>query len=49
MNVLQQLVNTNFKDAVMTNNLTKLQMAQVALTQRINSVFSTQLNKYITQ
>lgn len=49
LEVLHNMVQTNFRDAMITNNLGKLQMAQVALTQRLNNVFSQQLNKFITQ
>jgi hypothetical protein len=49
LSVLEKLVDTNFKDAMMVNNLAKLQMAQIGLTQKVNSVFSQQLNKFITQ
>mmetsp|Transcript_16096 Transcript_16096/g.27188 ORF Transcript_16096/g.27188 Transcript_16096/m.27188 type:complete len:338 (-) Transcript_16096:581-1594(-) len=47
--VLEQMVLQNFSDAVMTNNLSKLQSAQITLTQRINNIFSQQLNNYILQ
>lgn len=40
MATLEEMVKTNFNDAVMTNSLAKLQMAQIHLTEKINSVFS---------
>ena len=47
MQVLEQMVKTNFKDAVMASSLAKLQMAQIHLTEKINTVFSQSLNQYI--
>lgn len=41
------MIATNYKDAVMTNNLAKLQMAQINLTEKINNLFSQSLNQYI--
>lgn len=38
--LLEQMVQMNFKDAVMTNSLAKLQMAQIGLTEKINNLFS---------
>jgi hypothetical protein len=49
MVLLEQLVHTNFQDAMISNNLIKLQMAQIKLTEKINNVFSQSLNKYLTQ
>jgi len=40
MLLLEKMVLTNYKDAVMTNNLAKLQMAQIGLTEKINNLFS---------
>jgi len=45
--ILEQMVVTNYKDAVMTNNLAKLQMAQINLSEKINNLFSQSLNQYI--
>ena len=47
MVLLEEMVKTNFKDAMMTNNLSKLQLAQINLTERINAIFSQSLNKSI--
>jgi hypothetical protein len=47
MLLLEQLIRTNFQDAMLTNSLTKLQMGQVHLTEKINSIFSKSLNRYI--
>ena len=47
MLLLEKMVLTNYKDAVMTNNLAKLQMAQIGLTEKINNLFSQSLNQYI--
>lgn len=47
MLLLEQLIKTNFQDAMLTNSLTKLQMSQVHLTEKINSIFSKSLNRYI--
>ena len=47
MVILEQMIATNYKDAVMTNNLAKLQMAQINLTEKINNLFSQSLNQYI--
>ena len=47
MVLLEEMVKTNFKDAMMTNNLSKLQLAQIHLTEKINSIFSQSLNNYI--
>jgi len=41
------MVVTNYKDAMMTNNLAKLQMAQINLSEKINNLFSQSLNQYI--
>lgn len=40
MGLLEEMVNSNFKNAMMTNNLAKLQMAQIHLAEKINSIFS---------
>jgi hypothetical protein len=45
--ILEQMIATNYKDAVMTNNLAKLQMAQIKLTEKINDLFAQSLNQYI--
>lgn len=47
MAILEQMVVTNYKDAMMTNNLAKLQMAQINLSEKINNLFSQSLNRYI--
>ena len=47
MSILTQMVQTNYKDAHTTNNLAKLQMAQINLTEKINNLFSQSLNQYI--
>ena len=47
MQLLEQLIKQNFEDAMLTNSLTKLQMSQVNLTEKINSIFSKSLNRYI--
>lgn len=47
MQILEQLVRTNFTDAMMNNSLQKLQMSQINLTQKINGIFSQSLNNYI--
>ena len=47
MKLLEQLIKTNFQDAMLTNSLTKLQMGQITLTEKINSIFSKSLNRYI--
>lgn len=47
MMILEQMIATNYKDAVMTNNLAKLQMAQINLTEKINNLFAQSLNQYI--
>lgn len=47
MAILEQMVVTNYKDAMMTNNLAKLQMAQINLSEKINNLFSQSLNQYI--
>lgn len=47
LTVLQGMVEMNFDDAVMANSLAKLQMMQIHLTEKINSVFSLSLNQYI--
>jgi hypothetical protein len=39
MALLEQMVLNNFKNAMMTNNLAKLQMAQIGLTEKINNLF----------
>ena len=45
MVILEKMISTNFKDAVMANNLAKLQMAQINLTEKINNLFSQSLNQ----
>ena len=47
MCLLEEMVNSNFKNAMMTNNLAKLQMAQIHLAEKINSIFSQSLNQYL--
>lgn len=47
MAILEQMIATNYKDAVTTNNLAKLQMAQINLTEKINNLFAQSLNQYI--
>lgn len=47
MNLLEQMVNQNFRNAVMTNSLSKLQMAQIHLAEKINVVFAKSLNNYL--
>ena len=47
MLLLEKMVQANFKDAIMTNNLAKIQMAQIELTGKINNLFSQSLNQYI--
>lgn len=47
MQLLESMVLTNFNDAMMTNNLAKLQMAQINLTEKINDLFIKSLNQYI--
>lgn len=49
MVLLEQLVQTNFQDAMIQNNLIKLQMAQIQLTGKINNVFTKSLNKFLLQ
>lgn len=48
MQVLEQMMLTNFNDAMLTNNLAKLQMAQISLTEKINNLFIKSLNQYIS-
>ena len=45
--ILQKMIGTNFKDAVMANNLAKLQMAQINMTEKINNLFQQSLNQFI--
>lgn len=47
MAILEQMIYCNYKNAVMTNNLSKLQMAQINLTEKINNLFSQSLGQYI--
>lgn len=47
MKILEELVKTNFTDTMMINSLSKLQMAQIHLTEKINNSFSLSLNKYL--
>lgn len=47
MEILEQMVNANFNDAMLTNSLFKLQLAQVHLSEKINSIFSQSLNNYL--
>jgi len=47
MKILEELVRTNFTDTMMINSLSKLQMAQINLTEKINTSFSVSLNKYL--
>jgi len=47
MSLLEEMINSNFKNAMMTNNLAKLQMAQIHLAEKINSIFSQSLNQYL--
>ena len=49
MQILEQMVHTNYRDAMMASNLSKLQQAQITLTERINNVFTQSLNKYLQQ
>jgi len=47
MQILEDLIKTNFTDTMMINSLAQLQMAQIHLTEKINNSFSTSLNNYI--
>lgn len=47
MELLEQMVMANFKDAMMTNSLSKLQTAQIDLAERINGIFSLSLNNFL--
>jgi len=47
MAILEQMINSNFKDAMMTYSLSKLQMAQIHLAEKINSIFASSLNNYL--
>jgi hypothetical protein len=49
MQILEQMVHTNYRDAMMSSNLSKLQQAQISLTEKINNVFTLSLNKYLKQ
>lgn len=49
MQILEQMVHTNYRDAMMSSNLSKLQQAQISLTEKINNVFTQSLNKYLQQ
>lgn len=49
MQVLELMMQKNYKFATLTNNLSKLQRAQMNLTEKMNSVFAQYLNKYIHQ
>jgi hypothetical protein len=44
---LEEMVHTNFKNALLTNSLSKLQMAQVQLAEKINSIFAKSLNNFL--
>ena len=48
MELLESMMLTNFNDAMLTNNLAKLQMAQISLTEKINNLFIKSLNQYIS-
>lgn len=47
MDQLEQIVKSNFKDAMVTNSLCKLQKAQIHLAERINSVFSQSVSHFL--
>lgn len=47
MSILEAMVNSNFKDAMMTHSLCKLQTAQIQLAEKINGIFSQSLNNYL--
>lgn len=47
MSILESMILANFKDAMMTNNIAKLQTSQINLSTKINEVFSQSLNQYI--
>lgn len=47
MSLLEHMVLSNFKDAMMTNSLAKLEMSQIHLTEKISNIFSQSLNNYI--
>lgn len=48
MSLLESMMLKNFNDAMLTNNLAKLQMAQIGLTEKINNLFIKSLNQYIS-
>lgn len=48
MQLLESMMLKNFNDAMLTNNLAKLQMAQIGLTEKINNLFIKSLNQYIS-
>jgi len=47
LQLLEEMVHSNFKNALLTNSLSQLQMAQIKLAEKINSIFSQSLNNFL--
>lgn len=45
MEVLERTVKGNFEDAITVNCLSKLQHAQITMTEKLNNIFAQSVNK----
>jgi hypothetical protein len=45
MSYLEQLVSSNYEDAILVNSLSKLQKAQITMTEKLNNIFAQSINK----
>lgn len=43
MDLLESLIASNFEDAIMINNLSKLQQHQLRISEQLNSIFATSI------
>ena len=52
MDLLESLIASNFEDAIMINNLSKLQQHQLVISEQLNQIFAESIktnNQFITQ
>lgn len=47
MALLEEMMSTNFRNSMITSSLSKLQMAQIHLAEKINGIFATSLNNFL--
>ncbi len=40
MNVLEKMIQENFEDSMLINNLSKLEHAQITMNEKLNNIFA---------